>query len=66
LGRAVAGLVRRELLVEDVVREGGEVRASVRSTGVRCEKVYGVGLTVVGRGHGVFCSCDDWRKRGVV
>jgi uncharacterized Zn finger protein len=66
LGRAVAGLVHRELLVENVVRDGGEVRASVLSIGDRGTKVFGVGLTVVGRGHGVFCSCEDWRERGVV
>ncbi|HHU87302.1 MAG TPA: SWIM zinc finger family protein [Peptococcaceae bacterium] len=21
---------------------------------------------MVGRGHGVFCSCEDWRQRGIV
>lgn len=66
LGRAVAGLVRRELQVVDVVREGGTVRAQVRSTGKRGVQVYGVGITVVGRGHGVSCNCKDWFKRGVV
>ncbi|MGI6491376.1 MAG: SWIM zinc finger family protein [Pelotomaculum sp.] len=66
LGRAVAGLVQRSLVVEDVVRDGGEVRAKVRSSGVRGVQVYGVGITVVGRGHGVFCSCEDWRQRGIV
>lgn len=30
LGRAVAGLVRRELQVVDVERDGGTVRAEVR------------------------------------
>lgn len=66
LGRAIAGLVQHSLIVEHVIREGGSVRASVRCSGVRGAKVYGVGLTVVGRGHGVFCSCEDWRERGVV
>ncbi len=66
LGRAIAGLVQRSLIVEHVVREGGSVRAKVRCSGARGEKVYGVGITVVGRGHSVFCSCEDWRERGVV
>jgi uncharacterized Zn finger protein len=65
LGRAVAGLVQRSLVVEDVLRDGGSIRARVRSTGVRGERVHSVGLTVVGRGHGVFCSCEDWQLRGV-
>jgi len=65
LGRAVAGLVRRELEVVEVVRDGGTLRAAVRSVGKRGVQVYGVGITVVGRGHGVSCSCSDWRKRGV-
>lgn len=65
LGRAVAGLVQRSLVVEVVVRDGGEVRARVRSFGVRGEKVCSVGIKVVGRGHGVFCSCEDWQLRGV-
>ena len=66
LGRAVAGLVRRELQVVDVVRTGGELRAEVRSVGKRGQKVYVVGIKVVGRGHVTFCSCQDWRQRGVV
>lgn len=65
LGRAVAGLVRRELVVEDVRREGGVVRAKVRSIGKRGEKVYRVGIKTVGRGFAVFCSCEDWGERGV-
>jgi len=65
LGRAVAGLVRRELVVEDVARDGGETRAAVRSIGKRGVKVYSVEFHVAGRGHAVFCSCDDRRKRGV-
>ncbi len=66
LGRAVAGLVQRSLVVEEVVRDGGSIRARVRSTGVRGVRVHSVGLMVVGRGHGVFCSCEDWRQRGIV
>lgn len=65
LGRAIAGLVQHTLVVEHVVRDGGVVRAKVHSRGARGEKIYGVGITVVGRGHGVFCSCEDWRERGV-
>jgi len=64
-GRALAGLVQRSLVVEDVLRIDGKVRAKVRSTGVRGSHVYVVAITVVGRGHGVFCSCEDWQKRGV-
>lgn len=63
LSRAIAGLVQRSLIIEHIVRKGGSVRASVRYTGVRGTKVYGVGLKVVGRGHSVFCSCEDWRER---
>lgn len=50
LGRAVAGLVRRELIVEDVVRDGGEIRAAVRSIGKRGVKVYSVEFHVAGKG----------------
>ena len=66
LGRAVAGLVQRSLQVVDVVRVGGAVRAEVRSVGKRGVQVYRVSVVVVGRGHGVSCSCSDWFKRGVV
>ena len=66
LGRAIAGLVQHTLVVEHVVRDGGVVRARVRTTGARGVKFNGVGITVVGRGHGVFCSCEDWQERGVV
>jgi len=67
LGRALAGLVQRSLVVENVVRYGGEIRAKVRSTDVQGVRVHSIdSITVVGRGHGVFCSCEDWRKRGVV
>lgn len=65
LGRAIAGLVQHTLIVEHIVRDGGMVRARVRSSGARGVKFYGVGITVVGRGHGVFCSCEDWQERGV-
>lgn len=64
LGRAVAGLVRRELLVERVVRDEKGVRAKVRSCGKRGEQVYSVAFQVVGRGHAIFCSCEDRRERG--
>lgn len=60
LGRAIAGFVTRALVVERVEREGGAVRAVVRSTGKRGEKVYKVGVKPVGRGFAVFCSCEDW------
>ena len=62
LGGAIAGLVTRALVVE---RVDGEVRAKVRSFGKRGVKAYMVGLKVIGRGHGVFCSCEDWSVRGV-
>jgi hypothetical protein len=39
--------------------------AKVRSTGVQGARVHSAGITVVGRGHSVFCSCEDWLKRGV-
>ncbi|MDF9408231.1 MAG: hypothetical protein A4E52_00119 [Pelotomaculum sp. PtaB.Bin013] len=64
LGRAVAGLVQRSLVVEDVVRDSGEIRAKVRSIGKRGVRVYSVAFSIVGRGHAVFCSCEDRRKRG--
>ncbi len=65
LGRAIAGLVTRALVVERVERVDGGVRAKICSFGKRGVKVYMVGLKVVGRGHGVFCSCEDWSVRGV-
>ena len=65
LGRAIAGLVRHELVVQNVRRDGGEVRAEVVSRGKRGKQVYGVAFHVVGRGHIAFCSCADRRERGV-
>ncbi|HPU35544.1 MAG TPA: SWIM zinc finger family protein [Bacillota bacterium] len=57
-------MVTRALVVEDVRREGGAVRAKVRSTGKRGERVHVVGIRAVGRGFAVFCSCEDWKERG--
>lgn len=65
LGRAIAGMVRRELVVRKPQREVGSIRAQVVSVGKRSEQVYGVEFSVVGRGHAVFCSCADRRERGV-
>lgn len=65
LGRAVSGLVQRSLVVENVMRDGRKIRAKVRSVGTRGERIYSVGISVVGRGHSALCSCEDWQKRGL-
>lgn len=61
LGRAIAGLVTQALLVKDIQRRDKEVCALVISHGKRGVVEYGVCI----RGRQVFCSCSDYRKRGV-
>lgn len=63
LGRAIAGLVTRQLVVSRVVRREKETVAEVFSVGARGERVYGCGITVTGRRG--WCSCSDYRERGV-
>ena len=61
LGRAIAGLITGALKVERVVRREREICAEIVSTGKRGTKRYGVAIA----GRRVFCSCADYRERGV-
>ena len=61
LGRAVAGLVTRALVVQEVKRREKEVCALVVSYGKKGTREFGVCI----RGRQVFCSCIDFRDRGV-
>lgn len=60
-GRAVAGLVTRALVVQEVKRREKEVCALVVSHGKKGTREFGVCI----RGRQVFCSCSDFRERGV-
>jgi len=60
-GRAVAGLVTGTLVVECVARGEKEIVADVCSVGKTGSRAY----TVLLRGRQVFCTCRDYRERGV-
>jgi hypothetical protein len=59
LGGAVAGLVTRALVVQEVKRREKEVCVLVVSHGKKGIREFGVCL----RGRQVFCSCSDCRER---
>lgn len=61
LGRAVAGLVTRSLVVREITHREREICALVVSYGKMGTREFGVCI----RGHQVFCSCSDFRERGV-
>jgi uncharacterized Zn finger protein len=61
LGRAVAGLVTRGLVVQEIKRREKELCAMVVSYGKKGTREFGVCI----RGRQVFCSCSDFRDRGV-
>ena len=61
LGRAIAGLVTRTLVVQEVKRRDKEVCALVISYGKKGVREFGVYI----RGRQVFCSCSDFREHGV-
>ena len=61
LGRAIAGLVTRGLVVQEIKRREKEICALVVSYGKTGSREFGVCI----RGRQVFCSCSDFRERGL-
>ena len=61
LGRAIAGLVKRALVVQEIKHREKEICAVVVSNGKTARREFGVCI----RGRQVFCSCSDFRERGV-
>ena len=61
LGRAIAGSISRALVVREIMHREKEICAVVVSYGKMGTREFGVCI----RGRQVFCSCSDFRERGV-
>ena len=57
LGRAIAGLVTRALVVQEIKHREKEICAVVVSNGKTGTREFGVCI----RGRQVFCSCSDFQ-----